>query len=38
MAQELIEYRKGSSQKDQEMLKMAQEKEELTIHSMQMQQ
>ena len=37
MALELIEYRKGSSQKDQELQKIAHEKEELTLQNMQIQ-
>ena len=38
MALELIEYRKGSSKKDQDLQKLAMEKEEITIQNMQMQQ
>jgi hypothetical protein len=38
MAQELIEYRKGSQAKEQEWSRLAQEKEELLIQNMQMQQ
>lgn len=37
MAQELIEYRKGSSKKDNELQKMAIEKDELTLQNMQIQ-
>jgi hypothetical protein len=37
MAQELIEFRKGSMSKDQETQKLLQEKEELLIQNMQMQ-
>jgi hypothetical protein len=36
MAQELIEYRKGSSVKEQESQRLNQEKEELVMQNMQM--